>query len=56
MNTNKKTYITPAVKEYEMGTLSVFAGSAADHVANARRQIQAGGIWADSPTTSTGSN
>lgn len=27
MNTNKKTYITPAVKEYEMGTLSVFAGS-----------------------------
>ena len=39
MNTNKKTYITPAVKEYEMGTLSVFAGSAAYQKAAARRQM-----------------
>lgn len=40
MNTNKKTYITPAVKEYEMGTLSVFAGSAALQKAAARRVIE----------------
>ena len=49
MNTNKKTYITPAVKEYEMGTLSVFAGSAARQKANARRQMaESNSIWTES--------
>lgn len=49
MNTNKKTYITPAVKEYEMGTLSVFAGSAAYQKAAARRQMaETPSLWSES--------
>lgn len=48
MNTNKKAYVTPAVKEYEMGAMSICAGSAAGQKAAARRQIEQGNIWSDS--------
>ena len=48
MNTNKKTYIAPTIKEYEMGALNIFAGSAAQQKAMARKQIAEGNIWSES--------
>jgi len=44
MNT-KKAYVAPAVKEYEMGAMSIFAGSAAQQKANARNNSS---FWKDS--------